>query len=303
VATAGVALPGGPGEFARSLFGWWTEARVARDDLPWRRRSDPWHVLVAEVMLAQTQASRVATSYARFMEAFPSAAVCAEAPEGEVLRHWIGLGYNARALRLQSSARQIVELHQGRVPSELSPLLALPGVGPYIARAVQSFAFDIPVGVFDTNIARVLARAIAGRRLGRGAAQDLADAVVDVRAPREWNLALMDLGALCCTARVPHCDRCPLLTAQLCAWRSSNEIADPADGSAGVSRAQPRFRGSDREIRGRLVKMASADPLADGMLSSLLSPDVPAARLERVVADLVREGLLRRAMDGSLHLG
>ncbi len=128
-------------------------------DLPWRRERDPWRILVAEVMLQQTQADRVVPKWIEFLESFPTAAACARATLADVLRLWQGLGYPRRARNLRDAALLVVERHDGRLPDDLDALLALPGVGPYTARAVLAFAFEHDVAVVDTNIARVLARA------------------------------------------------------------------------------------------------------------------------------------------------
>ena len=144
---------------------WWAGARAARDRLPWRTTRDPWAVLVSETMLAQTQVSRVTPRFREFVARFPTAAACAAAPVGDVVRAWVGLGYNRRALALHAAAARIVERYAGRVPATLDELVALDGVGPYTARAVLAFAFDAEVAAVDTNVGRVLARAAAGRPL------------------------------------------------------------------------------------------------------------------------------------------
>ena len=146
-------------------------------DLPWRATRDPWSILVAEVMLQQTQAARVAPRWTRFLERYPTPGACAAAPLADVLGEWQGLGYPRRARDLHRTARLVVEGHGGRLPDDLTALLALPGVGPYTARAVLAFAHGRDVGVVETNIARVLART-SGRRLTATAAQQLADAAV-----------------------------------------------------------------------------------------------------------------------------
>ena len=150
----------------------WASGR--REDLPWRRTRDPWAVLVSELMLQQTQVSRVVPRFAQFLERFPTVAVCASAGVGAVVEEWAGLGYNRRAVNLHRAAVQVVELHGGDFPDQLDALLALPGVGPYTARAVLAFAFEHDAAVVDTNVGRVLARQ-AGERLTASIAQTLAD--------------------------------------------------------------------------------------------------------------------------------
>ncbi|MGH8980014.1 MAG: A/G-specific adenine glycosylase, partial [Acidimicrobiales bacterium] len=168
-------------------------------DLPWRATRDPWCVLVSEVMLQQTQAPRVVGPYTRFVLRFPTPAACAAAGAPSVMRAWEGLGYNRRARYLHSTAVTITERHGGAVPADLDSLRALPGIGPYTARAVLAFAFDAPVGVVDTNVARVLARAVAGRALRPAECQALADALVPPGAAWEFNQSLFDIGAQHCT--------------------------------------------------------------------------------------------------------
>src|SRR5271166_381774 len=160
-----------------------------RRDLPWRSTRDPWRVLVSEVMLQQTPVVRVVPRYAEFLDAYPTPASCAAAPLADVLVRWEGLGYHRRAVHLHGTARAVVERHGGEVPATLPELLALPGVGAYTARAVLVFAFEAAVGVVDTNVGRVLARAVAGRALAGGEAQALADRLVPRRRPWTFNQA------------------------------------------------------------------------------------------------------------------
>lgn len=281
----------GDAHLVETLLGWWSTARVQRDRLAWRQTRDPWAVLVSEMMLVQTQVSRVEERFPAILARFPRPAACAEAPVGEVIRLWAGLGYNRRAIWLHSAARQIVEGHAGRVPDSLPALLALPGVGAYTARAVLAFAYGQCQGVVDTNVGRVLARAFEGRCLSSTEAQAKADDLVPPRLSREWNLAVMDFGSLLCTARSPACGPCPLVSGH-CAWRRRPELGDPAVGSAGVGRAQSAFQGSDREGRGRLVRAACAGPLSREDLAAIAGWPDNSSRAERVVAALVREGLL-----------
>lgn len=219
-------------------------------DLPWRRERDPWRILVAEVMLQQTQADRVIPKWESFLAAYPTPAACASASLGDVLRLWQGLGYPRRARNLHSTAAHVVEYFDGAVPDDLDALLALPGVGPYTARAVLAFAFERDVAVVDTNIARVLART-AGERLTPKRAQVAADSFVPLGDGWTWNQVIMDLGAVLCRP-TPRCGECPV--AATCAWRvAGHPDPDPAIGSAGVSGKQARFDGSDRQARGRVL--------------------------------------------------
>ena len=246
-------------------------------DLPWRRERDPWAILVAEVMLQQTQAHRVIPKWEAFVAAFPTPAHCAAASLGEVLRLWQGLGYPRRARNLRAAAEAIVDRHGGAVPDELESLTALPGIGPYTARAVLAFAFERDVAVVDTNIARVLART-AGTRLTARQAQAAADELVPRDEGWAWNQILMDLGALVCRP-APNCVECPLDSS--CRWAlAGRPRPDPATGSAGVSTSQSRFEGSDRQARGRVLAV-----LVEGSVPVLQFDD-------RIVASLVADGLV-----------
>ena len=255
-------------------------------DLPWRQTRDPWAILVSEVMLQQTQALRVIPKWQQFLVAYPTPEACAAASLGDVLRLWQGLGYPRRARNLHAAAAEIVAL--GEFPSSFDDLLALPGVGPYTARAVLAFAFEIDSAVVETNVARVLAR-VVGHRLTAKQAQGAADAALPRGRSWAWNQCLMDLGAALCRPSSPQCDCCPLVVR--CAWRGRGD--DPAMGSAGVSGRQPRFDGSDRQARGRLMKALVVGPVAGERLAAVMACD--AARAERLTADLVDEGLVVRS--------
>lgn len=257
--------------------------------LPWRETRDRWRVLVSEVMLQQTQASRVAPKWAAFVAAYPSPAACAAAPLGEVLRRWEGLGYPRRCRNLHAAAREVVARHGGRVPGTLEELLALPGVGPYTARAVLAFADGRPVGVVDVNVARVLAR-VGGAASGARALQARADALVPPDRAWEWNQSLMELGARVCTARAPSCGRCP--AARACAWRGRGP--DPARSSAHASRRQPPYEGSDRQARGRLLRALARGTIAPAQLAGAMGLGRAHARARRLADALVDEGLARR---------
>jgi A/G-specific adenine glycosylase len=273
-----------------SVFSWVTP-RLRQ--LPWRDTRDPWLVLVSEVMLQQTGVHRVLPKWEAFVAEFPRADECARAPLGDVLRLWQGLGYPRRARNLHEAAKAIVSEHGGVVPSSLEGLMGLPGVGPYTARAVLAFAFEADAAVVDTNIARVLARH-HGRTLKAREAQTLADAWVPSGEAWLWNQALMDLGATVCRPR-PMCEVCPV--AFTCAWRGggAGDGDDPSVGSAGVSVSQPRFEGSDRQARGRLMKALSELPVSVGAVSVVM--DRPANVTSRLVDDLLREGLIVRDGD------
>jgi A/G-specific adenine glycosylase len=272
-------------------------AQAARD-LPWRRPGvSPWGILVREVMLQQTPALRVIDPFADWLRRWPSAAALAAEPPGEAVRAWGRLGYPRRALRLHACAVAIVERHGGIVPDSVDDLLALPGIGDYTARAVAAFAYGKRHPVVDTNIRRVLARAVGGQAQPAppSTARDLAamDALLpeDPQAAQRFNAGMMELGALICTSSSPRCDDCPI--AELCAWRQAGY-----PHYTGVRRAvQKRYEGSDRQVRGVILHELRA---ADGTVASaelqLLWPD--AAQRDRALASLVADGLAVAVGDG-----
>ncbi|MBJ2120711.1 A/G-specific adenine glycosylase [Arthrobacter sp. MSA 4-2] len=233
----------------RSVIEWFDSA--ARD-LPWRSPDrSAWGVLVSEVMLQQTPVVRVLPVWEQWMARWPSPADLAAAAPGEAVRHWGRLGYPRRALRLHAAAAALVDRHGGAVPETYGELLALPGVGSYTAAAVAAFAFGQRENVVDTNIRRVHARAVTGSALP---ARSLTAAEMRLAAdllpaePAEsvrWNAAVMELGALVCTARSPGCEQCPLRTS--CAWLAAGRPA-----AEYVPKGQA-WAGTDRQVRGAVL--------------------------------------------------
>jgi A/G-specific adenine glycosylase len=283
------------------LLGWW---EAEQRDLPWRATRDPWAVLVSELMLQQTQVARVEPRWHRFLVRFPTPAACAEGGVGAVVEEWAGLGYNRRAVSLHRCAVAVVEGHGGRLPDDLDDLLALPGIGPYTARAVLAFAFELDVAVVDTNVGRILART-AGRSLGAGEAQERADSLVPEGEGWAWNQAMLDLGATVCAKRSPGCLRCP--AADGCAWRFAGcPEPDPASGSHAVSRGQSRFEGSFRQGRSRLLdvlRLGAAVPAREWPVACGWPDRTDAmAESERAAATLVADGLAVVDAEGALTL-
>lgn len=239
-------------------------------------------------MLQQTQAHRVIDPYNDFLAEFESPLALATSEQAAVVRAWSGLGYNRRAIHLHRCANQLVERHLGKVPDQLDALLALSGIGPYSARAILVFAFERRVGVVDTNVARILSRAVAGRSLSAREVQDLADEIVDPDDPWTYTQSLLDIGAAHCNSR-PRCEGCVL--GAICKWRDVGlEPPDPAVGSAKVSKVQSRFAGSDREGRGAILAALRVSPIARGDLGSVTRWHGDQARIDRVVHALVEEG-------------
>jgi A/G-specific adenine glycosylase len=280
----------------------WASGR--REDLPWRRTRDPWAVLVSELMLQQTQVARVVPRYHQFLERFPTVGVCAESGVGAVVEEWAGLGYNRRAVNLHRAALRVVEVHGGVLPEDLDELLALPGVGPYTARAVLAFACERDAAVVDTNVGRVLARQI-GERLTPARAQAAADAILPSGQSWAWNQAMLDLGALVCTKRTPRCEQCPVSAS--CAWFLAGSPApDPALGSAGVSAGQSRFEGSFRQGRARLLDVlrtgAVVAPVQLVGACGWSARDHGERDARRAAESLIADGLALRTEDGSIRL-
>lgn len=202
--------------FRKRLGSWF---RRAGRDLPWRRTRDPYRILISELMLQQTQVSRVVEFYGRFLRTFPTLERVAAAPARKVMESWEGLGYYARARNLHTLSRTVRDTHNGELPSDIASLRELPGVGAYTAGAVASFAFERRAALVDTNVARVIARVFAPR-LNPKRSRDLsriwtlAESLLPRTGKATWahNQALMELGALICTARIKRCGVCPVST-------------------------------------------------------------------------------------------
>jgi A/G-specific adenine glycosylase len=250
------------------VLAWYDE--VARD-LPWRRTDDPYAILVSEVMLQQTQVSRVVPRFEAWIDRWPTAEALAAAERREVLGAWVGLGYNSRAVRLQDACAVVT---RDGWPADARGLRALPGIGPYTAAAVASFAFGERVAAVDTNVVRI------SERLGLGGPDEL---LPDDDRAATWNQAAMELGAIVCRARAADCPRCP--AARWC--RSAGRVVVPPRATRG---SRERFEDSDRYVRGRIVaSLANGEPWPDAL---------DAARVERAVDALVRDGLVERTADG-----
>jgi len=208
-------------EFRRRLLRWF---RRHGRDLPWRRTRDPYHIIVSEFMLQQTQVSRVEAYYHRFLERYPSIESLASAPAAKVRESWEGLGYYRRAANLHRLAQAVVEEHGGVVPADPAALLRLPGVGRYTAGAVACFAYERATPAVDTNVARVIRRAFHPRLPGHAPHRvwETAALIVPTHGKRAWqfNQAIMELGALVCTARVARCGECPVRAACLTGTRT-----------------------------------------------------------------------------------
>jgi A/G-specific adenine glycosylase len=260
-------------------------------DLPWRvPGTSAWAVLVSEVMLQQTPVVRVTPAWHAWMTRWPEPAALAEDPPSEAIRMWGRLGYPRRAMRLHACAVAIVERHGGQVPDDLDQLLALPGVGMYTARAVATFAYGQRHPVVDTNVRRVVSRAVAGDP-DAGPTTTTADLAAmaellpeDVPRAAKASIAFMELGALVCTARSPRCPECPFET--VCAWRQSG-----APAPTGPTRRPQKYAGTDRQVRGLLLEVLrhATGPVPRQRLDTVWNDEVQRAR---ALAGLVTDGLV-----------
>ena len=272
---------------------------AAARDLPWRRPgTSPWAILVSELMLQQTPVSRVLPVYEAWLERWPTPADLAAEPSGEAVRAWGRLGYPRRALRLHACAVAITEQHGGQVPDRHADLLALPGVGDYTAAAVASFAFGGSHAVLDTNVRRVLGRAVSAREFPPAsltrAERDLAEGLVPDDRPELWAVAVMELGALVCTANGPRCDACPIL--DLCAWQRAGRPAYDGPPPRGQT-----YDGTDRQCRGRLLAVLrdTDGSVARERLDAVWPDETQRAR---ALAGLVADGLVVERDDGRYAL-
>jgi A/G-specific adenine glycosylase len=267
------------------LIAWFdAEAR----DLPWRRDTSPWSVMVSEFMLQQTPVIRVLPIFIAWMVRWPTPAALAADPPGEAVRAWGRLGYPRRALRLHGAARAIVERHGGEVPAERDALLALPGVGDYTASAVASFAFGARHPVMDTNVRRVFARVEGGVAFPppsvTAAERSRAESLMPDQDAHRWAAATMELGAVICTARAPRCEACPI--AGRCRWRAAGYPEHE-----GPPRRGQAWAGTDRQVRGRLMAVLreAEGPVSRAALDAVW--DDPVQR-DRCLDTLVFDGLV-----------
>lgn len=279
------------------VLDWYAEA--ARD-LPWRGHTSPWGVFVSEIMLQQTPVARVEPVWREWLSRWPSPTDLAGAAPGDAVRAWGRLGYPRRALRLHAAATAMRDEHDGAVPSTEAGLLTLPGVGVYTAAAVAAFAFGERTTVVDTNVRRVLARAVQGRQHAAPSLTrselSLAGSLVpaDPLTATTWNVAVMELGALVCTARGPRCEACPL--AALCAWQQAGRPAYEGPPRRGQS-----WHGTDRQARGALLAVLRerTTPVARAALAAAV-PDE--SQRERCLDSLVSDGLVEPLARGRFRL-
>lgn len=293
---AGAVLPGGAVPLSRTtvaalpdrILGWYA---IHARDLPWR---DPdcsaWGVLVSEIMAQQTPLARVEPAWREWMVRWPGPADLAAASPGDVVRAWGRLGYPRRALRLREAAIAVVERHDGIVPRDEASLLALPGVGSYTAAAVAAFAYGERTVVVDTNVRRVLTRILLGRAQAAPALTRAETALAASLLPQDdgecstWNVAVMELGALVCTARSPRCEQCPVN--DLCAWNAAGRPPDD-----GPPRRGQAYEGTDRKVRGDILQLLrDAEKPLGRTAFEVVDPDP--ARVDRCLDALIADGLV-----------
>lgn len=292
------SLPADPVSLHQQILDWYdTHAR----DLPWRRpEASAWSVMVSEFMLQQTPVNRVLPVHAAWLERWPTPAALAAEPVGEAIRMWGRLGYPRRALRLHAAATAIVSDHDGQVPHRHEHLIALPGVGDYTAAAIAVFGFTARHEVLDTNVRRVLGRLLDGmehppntiRKAERQRALDLLPA--DDADAATWSVAVMELGALVCSAASPACGECPVRTS--CRWRAAGFPAH-----AGAPRRGQAWAGTDRQCRGRMMALLRE---TEGSVSAaaLAATWHDPAQAERCLNALVADGLAVRTPTGRFTL-
>ncbi|QNG17385.1 A/G-specific adenine glycosylase [Rhodococcus triatomae] len=280
-----------------ALLTWY---RAEARDLPWRRAGvTAWQVLMSEIMLQQTPVVRVAPIWEEWVRRWPVPSLMAASSQADVLRAWGKLGYPRRAMRLHECARVLATDHADEVPTDVDTLLSLPGIGDYTARAVACFAYGQRVPVVDTNVRRVIARAVHGRAdQGNPARRDMDDVAALLPRTRAraatFSAAVMELGATVCTARSPDCDRCPL---PRCAWQ---EAGRPA--AMGERRKVQKFAGTDRQVRGKLMAVLREAPgPVERPLLDIVWPQDPGQR-DRALDSLLVDGLVEQTVDGLFAL-
>jgi A/G-specific adenine glycosylase len=286
--------------YTEPVLDWFS--RHARD-LPWRGPgSTPWSVLVSEIMLQQTPVARVVPAHQSWLARWPVPAALAAEPAGEAIRQWGRLGYPRRALRLHETATIVTARHGGAVPDDIDALLALPGIGSYTAAAVASFAFGQRHAVLDTNVRRVLARLVTGQPRPRSTPSPAERRMAESLLPAEpavaarWSVAVMELGALVCTAASPRCAGCPV--ARHCAWLAGGR---PPEDAELVRRRAQRYDGTDRQCRGRLLAVLR-DGDGPARQADFDAVWADRAQLARALDGLVADGLVDPLPDGRYAL-
>ncbi|PQM52252.1 A/G-specific adenine glycosylase [Mycolicibacter virginiensis] len=280
------------------LFSWFASAER---DLPWRAGDvTPWQILVSEFMLQQTPVARVLPIWPDWVARWPTPSATADASQADILRAWGKLGYPRRAKRLHECATVIAREFADVVPDDVDVLQQLPGIGSYTARAIASFAYGRRVPVVDTNVRRVVARAVHGLPDAGAPSTKRDHADVEALLPKadqatRFSAALMELGAIVCTARSPRCDDCPLRHS--CSWR----LAGSPPGT-GPKRPAQRYAGTDRQVRGRLLDVLRDNAVAVTRADLDLAWPADAVQRERALTSLLGDGLVEQLADGRFAL-
>jgi A/G-specific adenine glycosylase len=288
--------------YTEPVLDWFS--RHARE-LPWRGPgATPWSVLVSEIMLQQTPVARVVPAHQSWLARWPTPAALAAEPAGEAIRQWGRLGYPRRALRLHQTATIVTARHGGTVPDDIDALRALPGIGSYTAAAVASFAFGQRHAVLDTNVRRVLARLVAGQsRPGSApsvAERRMAEALLPAQpaVAARWSVAVMELGALVCTAASPRCADCPV--ARQCAWLAAGRRSEDTKPGPRSGRRTQRYDGTDRQCRGRLLAvLRDGGPVTQAAFDAVWADRT---QLARALDGLIADGLADPLPDGRYAL-
>jgi A/G-specific adenine glycosylase len=288
-----------------TLFTWYTiHARL----LPWRKTDHPYHVLISEIMLQQTQVERVTEKYQEFLHTFPSITTLAQAPTNEVIRIWAGLGYNRRALFLQKTARTIHSTYQNKFPETLKELITLPGIGDYTARAILSFAFDQPVPMMDTNHRRIYTRIFFGLAEKKDSELlQIGEKLISTIFKQEiknipfgkkksnmyhWNQLLMDFGSIMCTSTNPKCMHCPIQSHCKAYPKSLTEFT--REKKKKKTTTSIPFRQTDRYYRGRIIDLLrNKKTIAIKTLYTSFS-DIPKKRIHHIIKKLIQDGLIEQ---------
>jgi A/G-specific adenine glycosylase len=299
VASAPIATSALPEGLREAILAWYdTRGR----SLPFRGTSDPYAVLVSEVMAQQTQISRVAAAWTAFMATFPTIGDLAAASPADVLRAWRGMGYNRRALNLWRAARIVVEEHDGRLPSDVAALERLPGIGPYTARAVAAIAFGAPAGAVDTNVRRVLGRVIGGAidAFSARELQRVADAAIPADRPADWTHAVMDVGATFCRTARPLCPACP--AARWCSFAAApGQTAQSTIAPARQPRPGGPFAATSRWLRGRILDRLREGEGAGWVVIAAPIGGHDRTTIMRELKRLAAEGLVEREPGAELR--
>ena len=278
--------------FEQKLLSWYSSQKR---DLPWRKTTDPYHILVSEVMLQQTQVDRVIPKYLAFLQRFPTVQDLANASAGEVIKMWSGLGYNRRAVKLHECAKAVVEKFQGIFPSYEEELQQLQGIGPYTSAAIMAFAYNKPALVIDTNVRRVFFRIFLGEEEVLEQLQETIARYVSKKQSRDYHNALMDFGSAICTARAPKCESC--VFAKECVSTKTYSKQEMEEMASRIFKTtQSKFVGSNRYYRSLVLKAVQKnDGISVQDLGKLLPKDKDAQDL---VSQLVKDKLIILEKEG-----